>query len=75
MTLTLNNFSFNDNYYFQIHGTAMVLKWPSYQHFSGYFEASAVENAPFQLQTWLRYISMIGTDGPDNPKNFHDHLN
>ena len=39
-----------------------------------YFEANALENAPFQPHTWLRYIDdifMIGTEGPDNLRNFH----
>ena len=40
----------------------------------GYFEANALENAPFKPHTWLRYIDdifMIWTEGLDNLKNFH----
>ena len=80
MILTMNNFSFNDNHYLQIHGTAMGTKMaPSYANlFLGYFEANALENAPFKPHTWLRYIddiSMIWTEGLDNLKIFIDYLN
>ena len=80
MILTMNNFSSNDNHYLQIHGTAMGTKMtPSYANlFLGYFEANALENAPFQPHTWLRYIDdifMIWTEGPDNLNIFIDYLN
>ena len=80
MILTMNNFSFNDNHYLQIHGTAMGTKMaPSYANlFLGLFEANALKNAPFQPHTWLRYIDdifMIWTEGPDNLKIFIDYLN
>ena len=80
MILTMNNFSFNDNHYLQIQGTTMGTKMaPSYANlFLGYFEANALENAPFQPHTWLRYIDdifMIWTEGPDNLKIFIDYLN
>ena len=80
MILTMNNFSFNDNHYLQIHGTAMGTKMaPSYANlFLGFFEANALKNAPFQPHTWLRYIDdffMIWTEGPDNLKIFIDYLN
>ena len=80
MILTMNNFSFNDNHYLQIHGTAMGTKMaPSYANlFLGFFEANALKNAPFQPHTWLRYIDdifMIWTEGLDNLKIFIDYLN
>ena len=57
-------------------GTKMA---PSYANlFLGYFEANALENAPFQPHTWLRYIDdifMIWTEGLDNLKIFIDYLN
>ena len=57
-------------------GTKMA---PSYANlFLGYFEAKALENAPFQPHTWFRYIDdifMIWTEGLDNPKVFIDYLN
>ena len=61
MILTMNNSSFNDNRYLQIHGTTMGTKMaPSYANlFVGYFEANAFENAPFPPHTWLRYIDDI----------------
>ena len=66
MILTMNNFSFNDNHYLQIHGTAMGTKMaPSYANlFLGFFEANALKNAPFQPHTWLRYIDDIFISGP-----------
>ena len=53
MILTMNNFSFYDNHYLQIHGTAMGTKMAlSYANlFWGYFEANALENAPIQPHT------------------------
>ena len=70
----------NNNHYLQIHGTAMGTKMaPSYANlFLGYFEAKALENAPFQPHTWFRYIDdifMIWTEGLDNLKVFIDYLN
>ena len=49
----MNNFSFNDNHYLQIHVTAMGTKMaPSSANlFLDYFEANALENAPFQPHT------------------------
>ena len=82
MILTMNNLSFNDNHYLQIHGSAMDIRTkmaPSYANlFLGYFEANTLENAPFQPHTWLWYIDdifMIWTEGLDNLKNFIDYLN
>ena len=80
MILTMNNFSFNDNHYLQIHGTAMGTKMaPSYANlFLGFFEDNALKNAPFQPHTWLRYIDdifIIWTEGLDNIKIFIDYLN
>ena len=79
MILSMNNFSFNNNHYLQIHGTAMGTKMaPSYANlFLGYFEANALDNAPFQPHTWLRYINgifMTWTEGLDNLKIFIDYL-
>ena len=80
MILTMNNFSFNDNHYLQIHGTAMGTKMaPSFANlFLGHFEANALENAPFHPHTYFRYIDdifMIWTEGLDNLKIFIDYLN
>ncbi|XP_068738397.1 uncharacterized protein [Montipora capricornis] len=54
MILTMNNFTFNDSHYLQIHGTAMGTKMvPSFANlFLGLFEKNALRNAPFQLHTW-----------------------
>ena len=80
MILTMNNFSFNDNPYLQIHGTAMGTKMaPSFVIlFLGNFEANALKNAPFNPHTWFRYIDdifMIWTEGLDNLKILIDYLN
>ena len=77
--LTMNNFTFNDSHYLQIHGTAMGTKMvPSFANlFLGLFEKNALRNASFQPHTWLRYIDdifMIWTESPENLKiffNFH----
>ena len=76
----MNNFCFNDNHYLQIHGTAMGTRMaPSFANlFLGYFEANALEKAPFHPHIWLRYIDdifMIWTEGSDNLKIFIDYLN
>ena len=80
MILTMNNFTFNDSHYLQIHGTAMGTKMaPSFANlFLGLFEKNALRNAPFQPHTWLRYIDdifMIWTESPENLKIFIDYLN
>ena len=80
MILTMNNFTFNDSHYPQIHGTAMGTKMaPSFANlFLGLFENNALRNAPFQPHTWLRYIDdifMIWTESPENLKIFIDYLN
>ena len=80
MILTMNNFTFNDSHYLQIHGTAMGTKMaPSFANlFLGLFEKNSLRNAPFQPHTWLRYIDdifMIWTESPENLKSFIDYLN
>ena len=79
MILTMNNFSFNDNHYLQIHSTAMGTKMaPSFANlFLAHFEANALKNAPFHPHTWFCYIDifMIWTEGLDNLKIFIDYLN
>ena len=63
----------------QTHAKYNVYSGPSYANlFLGYFEANALENAPFKPHTWLRYIDdifMIWTEGLDNLKIFIDCLN
>ena len=57
-------------------GTKMA---PAYANlFLAFFDANALENAPFQPHTWLRCIDdifMIWTEGLDNLKIFIDYLN
>ena len=80
MILTMNNFTFNQQHYLQIHGTAMGTKMaPSFANlFLGMFETNALTNAPWQPQTWWRYIDdilMIWTEASDRLKIFLDYLN
>ena len=80
MILTMNNFTFNDSHYLQIHGTAMGTKMArSFANlFLGLLEKNSLRNAPFQPHTWLRYIDdifMIWTESPENLKIFIDYLN
>ena len=80
MILTMNNFTFNDSHYLQIHGTAMGTKMaPSFANlFLGLFEKNALRKVPFQPHIWLRYIDdvfMIWTESPENLKVFIDYLN
>ena len=79
MILTMNNFTFNQQHYLQIHGTAMGTKMaPSFANlFLGMFETNALTNAPWQPQTWWRYIDdifMIRTEGSDRLKIFVNYL-
>ena len=54
MILTMNNFTFNQEHYLQVHGTAMGTKMaPSFANlFLGIFEINALSNAPFHVHTW-----------------------
>ena len=75
--LTMNNFTFNQHHYLQIHGTAMGTKMaPSFANlFLGIFETNALSNAPFHPHTWWRYLDdvfMIWTEGLDHLKIFVD---
>ena len=76
----MNNFTFNQHHYLQIHGTAMGTKMaPSFANlFLGIFETNALSNAPFHPHTWWRYLDgvfMIWTEGLDHLKIFVDYLN
>ena len=67
MILTLNKFTFNQQHYLQIHGTAMGTKMvPSFANlFLGMFELNALTNARWQPHTWWKYIDdtfMIWTE-------------
>ena len=77
--LTMNNFTFNQQNYLQIHGTAMGTKMaPSFANlFLGIFETNALSNAPFHPHIWWRYLDdifMIWTEGLDHLKIFVDYL-
>ena len=79
MILTMNNFTFNDKNYLQIHGTAMGTRMaPSYAKlFLAKFETDAISRAPYQPHTWWRYIDeifMIWTQSVDL-QTFTTYLN
>ena len=61
MILTMNNCTFNQQHYLQIHGTAMGTKMaPSFaNHFLCMFELTALTNAAWQSHIWWRYIDDI----------------
>ena len=67
----MNNFTFNDKNYLQIHGIAMGTRMePSYANlFLAKFETDALSRAPYQPHTWWRYIDdifMIWTHSVDD---------
>lgn len=61
MTLTMNTFKFNNNFYHQIQGTAMGTKMaPSYANiFMGILEKEMLSNSELQPHIWLRFIDDI----------------
>ena len=76
----MNNFSFNNEHYLQVHGTAMGTRMaPSYANlFMGKFEQHAIENAPLKPFVWWRFIDdvfMIWTEGEEHLKDFIRYLN
>ncbi len=80
LILTLNNFSFNDENYLQIAGTAMGTRMaPSYAClFMGRFEKLYVHTYRLQPKVWLRYIDdifLIWTHGKDELHSFITYLN
>ena len=80
MILTMNNFTFHDRHYLQIHGTAMGTRMaPSYANlFLAKFETDALLRAPFQPYIWWRFIDdifMIWTHSLDDLQTFTTYLN
>ena len=76
----MNNFTFNDKHYLQIHGTAMGTRMaPSYANlFLAKFETDALSRAPYQPHTWWRCIDdifMIWTHSVDDLHAFTSYLN
>ena len=74
------SFSFNNDHYLQIGGTAMGTGVaPNYANlFMDRFETKALENWPLKPSLWLRFIDdifMIWTHGEDNLNKFITYLN
>ena len=80
--LKYNFFKFDNQFYLQIHGTAMGTAFaPNYSGvFLGNFENTALCNAPNNLQPiiWKRFIDdifIVWTHGEAALQNFHTYLN
>jgi len=71
MILTMNNFSFNNEHYFQKHGTAMGTRMAPLcaNLVMGKFEQQAIDNSslkPFILWRFIDDIFMIWTHGEEH---------
>ena len=73
------SFSFNEDHYLQIGGTAMGTAAASYANlFMDRFKPKALDNWPLKPLLWLRFIDdifMIWTHGVDQLKEFIEYLN
>ena len=61
MILTMNNFEFDNNYYIQLHGTAMGTRMaPAYANvFMGDLERKLLAQSPLKPFIWWRYMDDI----------------
>ena len=80
MILTMNNFEFENNYYLQLHGTAMGTKMaPAYANLSmGDLEQNLLAQSPLKPLVWWRYkddIFMIWFHGKEKLSEFVNLLN
>ena len=80
LILTMNSFSFNENYYLQIHGTAMGTQMvPSFANlFMGKLEREFVLTQSTKPQVWWRFsddIFAIWTHGKQSLRKFIESLN
>ena len=76
----MNNFTFNDKNYLQIHGRAMGTRMASScaNLFLAEFETDALSRAPYQPHTWWGYIDdifVIWTHSVDDLQTFTTYLN
>ena len=76
----MNSFEFNNTFYIQTHGTAMVTRMaPSYANlFLAKFETDTLSHAPHQPHTWCRFIEdivVIWTHKEDGLRTFITYLN
>ena len=80
MMLTMNNIEFDNNYYIQLHGTAMGTRMaPAYANlFMGDLERKLLAQFPLKLIIWWRYIDdifMVWTHGEKKLNEFITHIN
>ena len=80
MILTMNNFEFDNNYYIQLHGTAMGTRMaPAYANlFMGDLERKLLAQSPLKPFIWWRYIDdifMVWTHGEEKLNEFITHIN
>ena len=71
MILTMNNFEFENDYYLQLHGTAMGTKMaPAYANlFMGDLEKKLLAQSPLKPLVWWRYIDDIFMIWPHREKS------
>ena len=71
MIFTMNNFEFENNYYPQLHGTAMGTKMaPAYANlFMGDLEQKLLAQSPLKPLVWWRYIDDIFMIWPHGKKS------
>ena len=76
----MNNFEFDNNYYIQLHGTAMGTRMaPAYANlFMGDLERELLAQSPLKPFIWWRYtddIFMVWTHGEEKLNEFMAHIN
>ena len=77
MILTMNNFEFENNYYLQLHGTAMGTKMaPAYANlFMGDLEQKLSAQSPLKPLVWWRYIDDIFMIWPHGEEKLNEFVN
>ena len=80
MILSISNFEFDDNYYIELHGTAMgtSVSPASPNLFMDDLERKLLAQSPLKPFIWWRYIydiCMVWTHGEDKLNEFVTHIN
>ena len=76
LVLTRNNFTFNDEHYLRVHGTAMGTRMaPSYANiFMGRLENRLLERVTIKPPIWWRYIDDVFTIWPHGEECFESFV-